>query len=79
MELCLPAVRSTPSILSGAMPPCCVELSFHTVGSYASLLQGGLISVFLAYGVTVSGLPKVPFFTVFSLVPPPESFVLTSI
>ena len=59
-------------MLCGVILPYCRELCLPAAGRDD-------FSFFSVYGVTVSGLPKVPFFTVFSLVPPPESFVLTSI
>lgn len=59
-------------MLCGVILPYCRELCLPAAGRVN-------FRFFSVYGVTVSGLPKVPFFTVFSLVPPPESFVLTSI
>ena len=85
-ELCLRTVGSYASILHGAIPPYCRELPLRTAWSYASILHGAIppycvegYRLFIVYGVTVSGLAKEPFFAAFSLVPPPESFVLTSI
>ena len=82
----------TLSVLYGVIFPCCREPSLHRLRGYASLpceaiapyvrelslRSAGKCSVFTGYGITVSGLPKLPFFTVFSLVPPPEYFDRTS-